>query len=184
MDKREIDIINKRLVNVYGKSLDGRANYRLVWSDSQFETRVGDFSEYYGDIFVRNYKGAKEVPKYNYIKERWILEKLEYISNPEILTSNNGTYEPIWVFQDKNGNYLDPIWRAVEFILDALSKPAIKETETAEDIRRRSENYKKYIVDYCEDKNPYLAGKIHDREASVASPGMSEKYDDLKEETK
>jgi hypothetical protein len=56
-----ISAINKRLVELYGKSIDGRPNFRIVFSDTQYEKRFGTFEVTCGDIFLREETCLKEV---------------------------------------------------------------------------------------------------------------------------
>lgn|SRR5678815_2085575 len=111
-----ISVINKRLVERFGVSIDGRANFRVVWSDSQYEKRFGTFEVYIGQIFLREETCLKEVEKYPYIKAKHVLEELKYGEFPDqpFVTSS---YEPLWTFQDKDRMPLYPVWEAVEIVV-------------------------------------------------------------------
>jgi hypothetical protein len=113
-----ISVINKRLIEYYGKSIDGRANFRIVWSDTQFETRFGTFEVYNGSIFLREETCYKEVPKYPYIAGKHVLEELKYGDFPD-MPFVKSSYEPLWTFMDKDRNALYPIWEAVEVVVTA-----------------------------------------------------------------
>lgn len=125
----------QRTINDYlrrwGKNDRGQPLVRLVWSDHQREVRFGEFNEFYGSIFIRTVKGAKEVSKYSWVQERWVLEcwippSLAY--TPELPESTQGSYEPIYIFQDKFGNALEPNLRVVELICSAMfNQPPTKE---------------------------------------------------------
>ena len=54
IDKQAVDLINEDLYLRWGP------RYRLVWADDQFEKRGPD---------------GEQMPKYSYLKERFILEK-------------------------------------------------------------------------------------------------------------
>lgn len=114
-----------------GRSLDGRPIWRLVWAPNQLEKRIGDFSDFYGSIFLRRRRELRTVPKYWYIGPRWVLERLTFLPasasiHRELVSQSveldifapvkNGTYEPIYVFQDSENNPL-PV---TEFALDAI----------------------------------------------------------------
>ena len=118
-----------------GRSLDGRPIWRIVWSTSQREKRKGKFSDFYGNIFLREVEQVREVPKYWYTPDRWILERLTYLPpnasiHREVLSQTssldifsptvNGTYEPIYVFQDGLGNPLPVTGAALAAILHRL----------------------------------------------------------------
>ena len=114
-----IDTINNRLKDRMGMFNDGRPKFRLVNANTQTETRFGEWNDFYGHIFLRSWKGVREVPKYPQFKDKWILEQL--VPNPHhdvygVLM----TYEPFYVFQDKDGNPLAPEWNVIQFILHAL----------------------------------------------------------------
>lgn len=124
-----IEYFNEKLKS-RGRTLDGRAIWRLVWSTDQKEIRKGKFSDYYGNIFLRENTEVRSVPKYWNSPDRWVLERLCFIApnaaiHNEVLAQSdldifkpflNGTYEPIYFFQDKNRNPL-PV---TEWALDAV----------------------------------------------------------------
>jgi hypothetical protein len=72
----EVQILNKRLEKE-GLSITGEVIYRLVWSNRIFENRFGNFRDFIEgtNILIREVKETRLVRKYNYINERWILEK-------------------------------------------------------------------------------------------------------------
>jgi len=116
--------INKRLRDFYGMSpLDGtKAKYRVIWSTGLTEKRHGEFNDYYGNIFIRSVIATREVPKYPYDKNRWVLER--YIrtgDNPELEGTDH--YEPIWTFKSANGGFLPLNWKAIEIIVNSLENP-------------------------------------------------------------
>lgn len=117
--------INDWLFQSQGVTPAGGPKFKLVWSDNETELRKGEFNEFYGSIFLRSFSGIKEVPKYSYIQERWILEMWIPYANKELPESENkGTYEPFWVFSDKKGNYLRPTMKAVQFLVEFTQKTA------------------------------------------------------------
>lgn len=108
-----------------GKNPLEQPMFKLVWSDNEIEKRHGTYEIFYGDIFVRTEVGLKEVPKYSYISERWVLEMWVPYENVEIPeTVGKGSYEPFWVFQDKQGNYLRPTIKALQFLVEFTQKTA------------------------------------------------------------
>lgn len=111
----EIDRINEQIAKLYGNhpELD-LPRFRVVWSDTQIEPRRNT-EIWYGSIYMGNEFGIKNVPKYLYIRQRWILEKV-FPNNPEGDLVANHTYEPIFTFQDKDDNPLMPNFKVVNFI--------------------------------------------------------------------
>ena len=111
-----ITVLNKRLVERFGLSIDGRPNFRIVFSDTQYEKRYGTFEVYVGPLFLREETCLKEVQKYPYIQGKHVLEELKYGDFPDqpFVTSS---YEPLWTFMDKDRNALYPVWDAVEIVV-------------------------------------------------------------------
>jgi len=118
MELREpIEDINRRLLDEYGRFEDGRAKFRVVWSDDQFEKR----------IVTHNYLGVEllfpeiaERPKYRqYIRHRYVLERLTEIQGETDLVEKVA-YECVWNFSDKNGNYLPPWFDACRHIIENI----------------------------------------------------------------
>jgi hypothetical protein len=94
--------------------------WRIVWSGDEFEKRlVNTTSE--GLILLTPI--VREVPKYGYIRERYILEHLVLV--PEVsqneLPTQKLSYEPLWTFADKDGNYLPPKLEAARFVIDIIN---------------------------------------------------------------
>jgi len=120
----DVDVINQRLEDFYGREIDGRPRYRVVWSTSQIETRIGEFNEFYGPIYLRTFKGVKQLPKYPFDKDRWVVEKLMYVKNEEILSEMPGSYEPFYIAKDSEGGFLPLNWKVVDYVVAfAEAKP-------------------------------------------------------------
>jgi len=120
-----VDLINRRLRKM-GLNLSSQPLFRVVWSNHQTEKRRGTFNEFYGDLFVRTTFGIHERSKYPWIKDRWVLERWfppELVYHEDLPDSNVGSYEPIYVFQDADGNALPPVWRVVQLIIHAIMNP-------------------------------------------------------------
>lgn len=169
----DIDVINRQLVKTYGKYLDGRPWFQIVWSTSQTEKRVGTFSDYYGSIFVREYVGMAEVPKYpspDY-KDRWVLEKLMFITNKELWAdTEKGVYEPVWVFRGREGAYVKPTWKAVEFVMGMMFTPKQKQTQSdidSEEEKSLQDEIAANLGYFDEKYGGDLAAALHQREAIV-----------------
>lgn len=144
------DTINKKLL-IGGSNLLGQPLYKLVWSDNELELRRGIFREFVGPIFVRETVGVKQVLKYNYIHARWILERWippELCYNPELPNSRWGSYEPIYVFQDKFGNAL-PFSEKVVFFIIRLAEKQTRVTPE-ERLTEAQEKEEKEIQEYID----------------------------------
>ena len=118
----DIEILNKKLADRYGKNLAGEPHFRIVWTEDIFETRIGNFNEFFNGIFLRTYHGAKLVRKYNYIRYRWILEMWKMPVPMRELPAPDG-YEPIFVFESAKGGALPPVWSVCEIICHTVLNP-------------------------------------------------------------
>lgn len=117
-----VQFLNKRGgLNIFGKPL-----YKLVWSSSELELRHGTFSEFHDDVFIREVKETRWTKKYWYIKDRWILERwipAELCYSSELPDTRQGSYEPIYTFEDGDRLYLAPNIKILDFIITQAEKP-------------------------------------------------------------
>ena len=112
-----IEDINNRLVEEYGKELDGRPRFRIVFSEDEFEKRLTNFTD---EGFELLEPEVRLLPKYKqWIREKFILERLIPIVGETDLTTKT-SYEPLWCFMDKNGGYLPPKFEACKFIVESM----------------------------------------------------------------
>jgi len=153
---REVDYINKDLEK-YGRDLRGRPLFRVVWSDDQYEIRKGIFEDYTeGGIFLREVNEARRVPKYSYIKERWILERLWFGVNVELPEAEReGSYENLYTFETKDGRYLPLDPKAIEPIMWTLLECTPGQKRQHMDALIAAKRKKSYDYLYA-----YLEGKM------------------------
>jgi hypothetical protein len=157
--------VNKALERL-GSNPSRRPLFRVVWSDDETEMRRGTFEEHYGKVYVRTVQGVKEVPKYPYVKSRWVLERWFPTSAgvlQELPDSRGGVYEPIFVLKGPEGQFL-PLNEEVVTIVAQLSlypDPASKIKQRSEDaIKAQEEREVKEIRDSFDDVSP-LVSKMH-----------------------
>jgi hypothetical protein len=116
-----IQTINRRLVEVYGRfETTEYPLFRVVYSDDEFEKRLITHTK---DGFELANPVVLEVPKYKqYIQHKYILESLVAIPEEQQfeMAGRKFSYEPLWTFEDSEGNALPPIWGAIEFIIKAV----------------------------------------------------------------
>jgi hypothetical protein len=122
-----IKIINKRLVEHYGlDSDDGQPQFRVVWADDQLEKRKTEYTETGVQLL---HAVVREMKKYMYLHDVYVLERYVLIDEPE-LPDVKKSYEPIWVFRDVNDNPLQPNWDVCKIVVDilyaALGKKSLK----------------------------------------------------------
>jgi len=119
MELREsVEDINKRLIEEYSRDIgDGRANYRVVFSDDLMEKRIIKFDDHGNELIFAE---VRLVPKYRQWKpHRFILERLvPVIGETDLLEKMS--YEPIWTFEDKRGKYLPPWFEACRHIIENI----------------------------------------------------------------
>lgn len=120
-----LEIINRRLIDTYGKYLDGQPNYRVVWSEDQIEKRLSNYNHFGIELLTPI---LIEAPKYRqYIQDKYILERL--IEVPIIYQDqalHKLSYEPLWVFEDGQGKKLPVRWDVIEIVLDNVHENAAK----------------------------------------------------------
>ena len=109
-----IEVLNQRLVDHFSTAWNGQPMFRIVWSENQFEKRLVGFTDGGIQLLVPE---MREVPKYKqWIHNKHILERLVIV--PEFQQDKlveKTSYEPVWVFEDKNGFPLPPKWEATKF---------------------------------------------------------------------
>jgi len=120
---------NKRLKDTYSSNLRGEALFRISWSDSQTENRWGTFRDTVGEVFIREVSERRVCKKYPHIKERWVLERW---MPPSLLqdakkelpdAAQNGSYEPIYVFENEDGNFLPLDWEFTTIVVQTALAP-------------------------------------------------------------
>lgn len=115
----EVKIINKKLIDYFGKFENGEANFRVVWADNEIEKR---FIYETREGFHLITPILSDVPKYSYIKNRFILERIVPVpdSAKKELLDKKLSYEPIWVFEDGNHEALPPDWDVINILVRTL----------------------------------------------------------------
>jgi len=115
-----IAILNRRLEETYGRYLDSRPHYRIVFSEDQFEKR---WTNYTDEGFALLNPEVRELPKYRQYMQPpcYVLEKLTEIpEGPKNDLTEKLSYEPVWSFYDVNHNPVAPVWMAIQLILKSL----------------------------------------------------------------
>jgi hypothetical protein len=118
MELREpIEDINKKLERDFGRFDDGRPNFRVIWSNDIFEKRWTAFTSSGIELLQPE---VRELPKYrNWCPNRYILERLVPVpKETDLLTKTS--YEPAWVFQDRNQVYLPPFYDGCVFVIESI----------------------------------------------------------------
>lgn len=102
--------INKYLLDTYGTTPEGLPWFRLIWSTGITEKRYSEFHDYSGDIFIRAVREVREVLKYPFAQDRWVIERIRPINQQALEAGLRSdvpySYEEVYIFQDKQGNFL------------------------------------------------------------------------------
>lgn len=122
-----LDEINGLLIDHYGiDTISGNPIFRVVWSEDQLEKR---WTSYTDEGIQLLHPEVREYPKYKqWIHDKYIIEKLTIIPRLKIEGApvEQLSYESIWVFEDKGGNYLPPRFSVCKWVLDTLNAVAGK----------------------------------------------------------
>jgi hypothetical protein len=120
-----VDDINKQLIDLFGIDTESsNPIWRVVYSDDQYEHRHGTYDDYTPNgLFIRSVTEVRYVPKYKqWIQHKYILERFVIVPDVNVpeLPMLKKSYEPIWTFEDKNGNALPPRLDACQFIINTV----------------------------------------------------------------
>ena len=118
-----IEEINKHLLDNYGYFAIDTPNFRVVFSDDQYEKRFGTFEDYNGAIFIRRVEEVREVPKYWHVKERYILERAMPILTPDAqkeLVNKKFDYYVVWTFETGDGKALPPKYAVCYYVIETI----------------------------------------------------------------
>jgi hypothetical protein len=184
----KVETINRRLHDHYGETEERGnrlPNYRIVWSEDQTELRKTDYT----DAGVRLlHPEVRQLPKYRqWIQEKWVLERLTVVPfiNEQDLPDSKLSYEPIWVFEDRNGQKLHPAWRMAQFVVDGIHKKMAEagayarykdKNETPEQVEHRLKEIEAHLYQNESNVGDALATKN-----AISMAGLDPKNPDLKE---
>lgn len=117
----DVKRINQQLIDHFGvDTVTGHAMWRVSWSNDQYEKRL---TEYTNEGLKLLYPEVRELPKYQWIKDRWILERLCLIPDINIaeLPTQKQSYECMYPFQNAYTNdALPPNFEAARFVVNAV----------------------------------------------------------------
>jgi hypothetical protein len=115
--------VNKHLER-YGRADDGRVRFRVVWAPEQVEKRAGHFAVVVDSMYLGTTYEMREVPKYSYMPECYVLEELIFGQElAEVPDSKHGIYEPLYTFASKHDVPLPLNLRVLEIVMYARLHP-------------------------------------------------------------
>ena len=115
-----IETLNTRLVDFFGTdSTTGQAMFRIVWANDELEKRLVKESEF-GIQYL--FPEVKEVKKYPYLKDLYILEQLVEVPEPNAheLPTQKVSYEPLWAYCNDRREPRPPTWPATKLVIDVM----------------------------------------------------------------
>lgn len=124
-----LDEINARLIDFYGiDTISGNPMFRITWSEDELEMRWTSFTD---EGLSLIHPEVREYPKYKqWIHEKYIIERLTLLTEIKVEGApvSKVSYECIWVFEDKFGNYLPPRISASRLVIDTIYAAEGKES--------------------------------------------------------
>ncbi len=135
----EIEQLNSKLLAEYGDDLTGNPIWRVSWSNDQIEKRISKYTDSGLELL---FPEVQEKPKYPWIKDRWILERL--VAVPDIHFGELTTpisYECMWKFQTPDEKSpLKPNFIACKWIHDLVMAAMGKESLGAKYVDPEKDN--------------------------------------------
>lgn len=114
-----VETLNRRLKDQFGiDTATSQPLFRIVWAPNELENRMVDTLDS-GIVLLSPV--IRQCKKYSYIHDAHVLERLCEV--PEFQQKELGvkiSYEPLWVYRDKDGNPLPPKWEPTKLIVDTL----------------------------------------------------------------
>lgn len=168
-----LEIVNKRLLDNYGVGVEDQPRYRVVWSTSQYEMLTAIFTKTTeAGIYLGEELATRSTPKYSMYVDYWILEFVEpNLGNPELKAKYS--YEPLWIFRDRNNNPLPYDWEVIEKIVyfHIHKKPPVTERVHAHDFEEQKKREEAETLDFLQHNTPF-PNKMYDSKV-VTVPGKA-----------
>lgn len=118
---QDVKRINQQLIDHFGvDTISGAAMWRVSWSNDQYEKRLTDCTP---EGLTLLFPEVRELPKYQWIRDRWILERLCLIPDINVaeLPTQRQSYECMYPFENAyTGDALPPNFEAARFVVNAV----------------------------------------------------------------
>jgi hypothetical protein len=141
--------------------------FKLSWSEDLYELRNSEWPIYSGPIIVGHYSGVKLAKKYNFIKDRWLIEQWmppEIVFDVDLPESKNGDYACIYVFESAAGQSLPLKLKVAQIVINHALMP--KESYTTRllkhmnDLEEKENRAAKADLEILNDES-YLVSQFH-----------------------
>lgn len=159
------EVFNERLIQLYGREqLTQQPKYRIVWGPDQTEKRYGKYDLLTKEtgLWLGVKEGLVEIKKYWYLKDCWILERVEPNLNRQDTIYEKYTYEPLLTFLDKDDNQLPLNWKAVEFLVGRI--------EAVERAIKNEEDHRQEFEKELQEESNKVYGELDKPESTKSLP--------------
>lgn len=165
---QDVKIINQMLERNFGiDTITGKPMWRVSWSNDQYEKRLTNCTD---EGLSLLYPEVRELPKYQWVKDRWILESLCLIPDVNIgdLPSQKQSYECMYVFENQyTHDALPPKYEACKFVIDvvhaASGKKSMKkyvDEEAASPLEAKEKRIDGLLHELFGDESSLLGGTV------------------------
>jgi hypothetical protein len=176
MENIEAQQINAWLATLERVPLRDDPMFRLVWSNDQRELRKCTQRLFLGKTFIKEVTHTERVLKYPWLKDRWVFEMWfspEVVLHDELPETNQGSYEPLYVFEGSKGDSLPLRKDVVEFLVARIRKPksssALIQSVIAQDLEDKEKKQDQFDKDYL-DVSTDIQSNLHFGEAVIVPP--------------
>jgi hypothetical protein len=172
MDSILVASINRYLEDHYGKLTTGETIFKVEWTTGLTEKRFSEYTDFYDETPIRTVKEVRQVLKYPFAQDRYVLERIVPISESArqagLAVDGQYSYEEVYLFQDRLGQYLPLTLDKVEqalylFFVYYLQKTPKERTDLRMEMLGRRELAKKELTRELVDRNlrsPFFIGVI------------------------
>lgn len=142
MYSHELQVINDRLETLYGRHEERNLpRFRAVFSDNQLEKRFGTFQVYNGSIWLREDTCIKEVPKYSWLENQIVVERLEPNVHKEVY-EGEFIYEILYAFPTG----LPPKYEYIEIVVKkSLEILPVRTAEIPRSRKQMEDEHKEHL---------------------------------------
>ncbi len=155
LDDKFIEELNSWLKRDYGVFMGELANWRIVWPDDELEKRKVTHNVYGIELL---YPEVVERPKYRqYIQQKYILERCFGLpTGIETDMVGNYSYEPLYTFQDGDGNFLPPRYDVCTIIITSVMVRAAQAMGVEYKDPRASKDFQEMEIARMDDLKKYF----------------------------
>lgn len=159
--------INNQLREHFGiDTVTSEPIWRCAWANDQYEMRLVDTTP---EGLQLLYPELKLRPKYPWVKDRWILERLVQVPDFQAfeLGGKKVSYECMWRFEDRNNFPVIPIFEACKFIVDLVyasqgksSLAKYKDPEAGDPLEAKKARVDKLVEELFGDESDLLGRTV------------------------